>query len=345
MEKMKFVFISHSNAPDDAVICERLYSYLTGRGICCWMDREDMRTDSWEAQLTAKIIDASAFILVASRNSLTSLPVQREIRLMDRANKPIIPLALDDYILQMDAEQGSALFVLGAGSLQTVFYNRFPSEEQAFDRLINYLPHDVSRLDNNPADFVLDETNTVLKRYDGHDAFVVVPEFVREIADSAFQNKRELMKISIPDSVEKIGKRAFFGCSALKQVDGMAGVRSIDASAFTCSAMEQPDFYVINGALFGDALGELPSARVISCNAFFGCTAEELVFPDGLTVIGEGAFANSYKLRRVTFPASLIHIDNRAFSGCGKLKEVIFKGKAPQNAGEIFKQATITEEK
>ena len=345
MEKMKFVFISHSNVPFDAKICESLYQYLSKLGICCWMDREDMRSDSWEAQIGEKIIDAAAYILVESRNSLTSPQVQREIRLMDRAQKPILPLALDDYCLQMDKGQGSALLALGCGSLQTVFYHRFPNEEQAFERLVSYLPQDISRMVNNPDDFEFDDKHTILKRYNGHDSFVKIPGFTQEIAEGAFRNNKELTSLQIPESVEKIGRRAFFGCGSLRQVDGMKGVTAADASAFGYTGVpsEDKDGFLLNGVLFsGSDCRELPVARVIAANAFYGCEAEEIVFADGLQIVGEGAFADSF-LRRVVFPASLKQIGARAFSACSKLKEVIFLGKAPDNAKDIFKQATITE--
>ena len=343
MAQMQFVFISHSNAQYDAEICERLYSYFGKHGICCWMDREDMHQGDWRDQIVEKIIDASAFILVESENSLTSKEVKKEIKLMTATDRPLIPFALDDFCRGLNKEMGSALYELGTGSLQTVFLKDYATEEQAFEKLKSYLPVDITKLKNNPSDLQLD--GSVLKHYVGHDSFVEIPDYVDEIGDSAFLNNRELAKIVIPKSVKKIGKRAFFGCKALERIDGMEGVEYVDASAFNRSSMAKEGSYVINGVLFGEAVTELPAVKVIAANAFYGCAAEELAFADGLEIIGEGAFANSYKLRRITFPSSLRHIERQAFSGCGKLQEVVFRGTVPESARDIFRHVTILEEK
>lgn len=360
MEQMKFVFISHSNKSPDAEICERLYAYLTKKGFCCWMDREDMHHGSWKDQIIEKVVDATALILVESENSRTSDQVKIEIDRMKEVDeithtkRPIIPFVLDSNSLNKETIKlmGSAFHNVGVGSLQSVFLEKYGSEEEAFERLIFLLqPLGITQLKNNSAHFNSDENDDkVLKKYTGHDAFVEIPPYIREICDNAFIGNNELVSVVIPDSVKKIGKRAFFGCSALSQVSGMNGVEDIEASAFSGSgvAPKERTGYVINGILFGDVVGKdgkLPAAAVISQNAFFGCSAEELEFEEGLEVIGDGAFRGSYKLQRVTFPASLKVIGENAFSRCNKLQEVIFKGTAPHNAREIFKTAKITEEK
>ena len=366
-DKMKFVFISHKNdVQPDADMCLKLYDYLTSEGICCWMDRKDMRYGSWKAQIIKNIGEASAFVLMQSENSLLSEQVHIEIERLKEFNGkrqfrcPIIPFALDDAWDHIDEKARTATGVMqerlnttihniGMGSDQKVILKKHETTQKAFEELKGYLLQaGLLPMKNNPADFSVREG--VLVEYTGQDSFVEIPIGVREIGEQAFINNGKLLGVKIPEGVVKIGKRAFFGCGGLSQIDGMKGVREVDESAFTGSGVAPDDDspYVVNGVLSGgelDGEGNLPAARLVADNAFFGCDAQELVFKEGLQAVGDGAFSGCYRLRRVVFPSSLEAIGAKAFSGCGKLQEAVFKGTAPENIGEIFKTAKITEEK
>lgn len=365
-EQMKFVFISHKNdVSPDAEICKKLYDYLTAHGICCWMDREDMHYGQWQAQITKKLYDASAFILVESKSSILSKQVQIEMNRFIGFNsnripaRPFIPLALDNFCLELnewldlnrhtiDDEMWTNLHNVKLDSIQTVFLSKHKTEEEAFAEVEKYLPHDITRLKNNSADFVGDEG--VLVKYTGHDSFVEIPSYIHIIGDEAFKKNSDITSVKIPGSVQKIGKRAFFGCKNLSQVDGMAGVREVDNYAFHCSCLIPKDnkAVALNGVLFGDDIpddGELPVAITVAQNSFYGCTAKELEFKEGLKRVGEMAFTDCFNLKRIIFPSTLEEICKGAFSQCGKLEEVIFKGTPPKNVHEIFGQAKITEEK
>lgn len=350
MEQMKFVFISHKNdVSPDAEICIRLYDYLTSQGICCWMDRKDMRHSSWEKQINEKMFAATAYILVASESSLLSPRVQDEIELMTKTEKPIIPFSLDDFYSVPDVRKGAANLQIGVGRLESVILKNYKSEKEAFESLIHMLqPLGITQLKNNAADFIVKEG--VLVKYTGHDAFVEIPAFMHEIADGAFKNNSDIKSVRIPVSVQKIGKRAFFGCKNLSQVDGMEGIIEADNSAFnyTCLIPNDNSGIVLNGVLFGEDApdgGKFPAATIVAQNSFYGCTAKELEFEEGLKRVGESAFTDCYNLKRIIFPSTLEEICEGAFSHCGKLQEVIFKGTPPENAQEIFRQAKITEEK
>jgi hypothetical protein len=49
----------------------------------------------------------------------------------------------------------------------------------------------------------------------------------------------------------------------------------------------------------------------------------EIVIPNGVTVIGWGAFSHCERLKKVTLPASLLKIKGDAFSGCTELTSII----------------------
>ena len=351
MEQEKFVFISHKNdASPDAEICIRLYDYLTReKCICCWMDRKDMRHSSWENQVNEKIFAASAYILVASENSLISPRVQEEIELMTKLRKPLIPFSLDNFYSATDVRKGAANLQIGVGRLQSVFLSNYRNEEEAFDDLISLLPNDISKLKNNPVDFQRDENDGgVLKKYTGHDAFVDIPSYIREIAADAFLNKTELERVYIPDSVEKIGKRAFFGCRALSRVEGMGGVRKCEASAFDETALEfsESNNYSLNGVAIGcktdcEQLNLKQGIKAIADKAFYRSNFKSLIIPDGTEVVGRSAFACCMRLTKAVIPKTVRLIEKNAFQDCLRLEEVIFEGELPEGFEQAFDKKTL----
>ena len=52
-------------------------------------------------------------------------------------------------------------------------------------------------------------------------------------------------------------------------------------------------------------------------------------------VIGDSAFRNAQKLRKVIFPASLTHLGGYAFGNCKTLTDVAFRGGVPKGLGNL----------
>ncbi len=69
---------------------------------------------------------------------------------------------------------------------------------------------------NNPADFQV-EDGTLIK-YNGEDAVVSVPSYIKRIAPDAFRDNKTLKKIATPYKLVRIGNRAFHGCDNLTEV-------------------------------------------------------------------------------------------------------------------------------
>lgn len=68
------------------------------------------------------------------------------------------------------------------------------------------------------------------------------PGNLKEIGEGAFLNSK-VRKLDIPDSVEKIGKNAFFRCSSLEHIGLGSGLREVENSAFRfCSRLRELDF-------------------------------------------------------------------------------------------------------
>lgn len=343
---MKSVLISHSNREPYLGITLQLYRYLSARKIDCWVDAL-LESGDWDGQIGEVMYDASVVVFVASRNSLTSKEVMKEVGYFLRTpNKTVIPFVIDmQYYLSPEKEAAQAIYNFGANSIQAVFAEKYPDYDAAFERLVQLLPADIVRLENNPSDFVYGGSDKVLTGYKGSDPCVSVPPYVTEIAKEAFLNNERLQKIILPPSVEKIGIRAFFGCSNLVSFEGGEGLTEAEASAFDCSGLApgREKRFCFAGIEFGGDRGAeeiaVPAGtRIVANEAFRYGGAKRVVLPEGLETIGELAFAECIFLENVTVPASVKRIGRNAFRGCGRLARVIFEGEIPDGAEEAFER-------
>ena len=126
---------------------------------------------------------------------------------------------------------------------------------------------------------------------------------VTSIYENAFKNSA-IASIIIPDTVTSIGKDAFYGCSALKNVTFGEGVVTIGDGAFqNCSALKTVD---------------LPdSVTAIEAYAFYACSSlESVTFGEGLVIIGDRAFQYCTQLASVEIPETVKRVGNNAFTRC-----------------------------
>ncbi len=96
-------------------------------------------------------------------------------------------------------------------------------------------------------------------------------------------------------------------------------------------------------------LGLLPTAATAAGNDFIiqdgvlkGYRGAEVnvVVPDGVTAIGEGAFRDKADLQSVTLPASVKKIGYEAFKGCAGLTDVVIPDSVLQVDADAFKECT-----
>jgi len=121
--------------------------------------------------------------------------------------------------------------------------------------------------------------------YTGTDTDVVIPDGIRRIGE-AFREKN-IISVTMPDSVSIICSMAFYGCSQLRKVRFSGNLR---------------------GIYFG---------------AFHGCSnLTELSFPEHLFAIDAMAFSNCTGLTSVAVPKSVTVIRDGAFCGCSSLRSI-----------------------
>ena len=114
---------------------------------------------------------------------------------------------------------------------------------------------------------------------------ITIPDGIKRIGESCFENCRNLRRIVIPDSVVGIHKRAFYGCESLEEVRIPDNLQNIAEDVFSgCVSLKQV---------------ALPAAtRFVSNHAFAGCIS----------------------LQKVTIENNDIRISQTAFEGCTSLE-------------------------
>ena len=152
---------------------------------------------------------------------------------------------------------------------------------------------------------ISEKGNISIMDYKGSSENVAIPDNfdgfpVVSIGDNAFREK-DVVSVTIPDSVTLIGSSAFFSCSKLKSV----------------------------------VIGK--SVVTISDYAFKNCKSlEKIVIPDSVKIIKESAFFWCENLTSVDFGNSLETIEREAFYYCSSLTSVVIPDSVKDIYGDAF---------
>ena len=181
-------------------------------------------------------------------------------------------------------------------------------------------------------DYVRNRNGTYVVRGLGSctDMDIVIPETyeggrVVGIGASAFENRRGLTSVTIPEGVTSIGNAAFDGCTNLKTVVIPESVTSIGGYAFCdCASLTSVT---------------LPSGvTAISDYTFSGCSAlEQVAIPEGVVSIGNSVFRGCANLSAITIPDRVSEWGNRVFYECSGLTSVVLS----KNLTEIGEAAFV----
>ena len=148
---------------------------------------------------------------------------------------------------------------------------------------------------------------------------IYISEGVEIIEDSAFQFCDKLTKIILPNTLKKIGTSAFEQCSLLERIEIPEGVELIDEWCFfECINLQKVT---------------LPSTlKEIGKHAFEQCyKLNNINIPEGVKELKEYTFYNCENLKDIYLPSTLRKIDNCAFYKCPSLKKVFI----PEGVEEI----------
>ena len=148
---------------------------------------------------------------------------------------------------------------------------------------------------------------------------------VTRIDAHAFEND-DLVSITLPDTITSIGDYAFAGCSSLKSLIIPKNVSNIGTHAFAnCGGLSSVEFKCASSATTRLSIGE---------RAFTGCfvladagataTYYDIVLPENVVAVGEGAFEGCTAIKSVSLPKTLEDLSVAAFYGCISLESVTF---------------------
>lgn len=169
---------------------------------------------------------------------------------------------------------------------------------------------------------------------------VLLPQGLKVIDNSAFENCLNLANITLPDTLTTIGDSAFYNCASLTYIKIPKSLTDWGLGIFLNAAIENVDLEdgikEIGKSAFSytdiKAVTIPNSVEKISDGAFYRCTnLESVTLNNGLTTIGNSAFALQSKLTEIVIPSSVIKIDETAFYKCNSLQTVKFEGNAPEN--------------
>lgn len=168
---------------------------------------------------------------------------------------------------------------------------------------------------------------------------IIIPQFVVygdvkyqviKIGNNAFSGNR-ITSIELPEEIESIGDRAFYGCDIITSIELPEKIESIGKYAFAGSdnltSIELPNGLesIEDYAFYGCSITsiELPEGlKSIGRGAFESCDLTSIELPEGLESIGSEAFYNC-NILSVTIPASVLTLSNSSFNSAQK---IIFLG-------------------
>ena len=197
---------------------------------------------------------------------------------------------IDKYDVSYDEEIGYWHFKVIPQSTPTIY------SDQSFEYYIN---------ENGEA---------VLTKYTGTNTYIKVPEYVgfvginyglvTEIGSGTFTDTA-VTRVDLPNTVKRIGNKAFYKCEALETLN-------------------------------------IPnSLEKIGNHAFYACKSlKNITLPDSLKSIGISAFKECTSLKLTSFPKSIKHIPSDAFFNCRSLDDYSIFKNIEIIAGGAFRGCT-----
>lgn len=130
---------------------------------------------------------------------------------------------------------------------------------------------------------------------------LVVPDGVEKIGSFTFYNNDDITEVTIPSDVKAIGREAFSGCYSIERVNASSveAWAGIDFESRASNPLDYAEKLYVNGEPVVNA-----------------------VFKSGIETIGKYAFCGAADLTSVTIPSSVKKICEGAFDGCYNVREV-----------------------
>ena len=192
-----------------------------------------------------------------------------------------------------------------------------------------------------------------------------LPHSVMTIGERAFRNCIGLTSVTLPDGIVSLGNQAFVNCIGLTSIDLPSSVAAIGELAFgECTGLTRvgtpslgawlaidftdhyanPLSYAHHLYVDGQEVIDLTipaTVDKVKRFAFIECSGlQSLTLSDGVTAVGEAAFAYCDGIASLSLPASLQTMDRQAFFGCKALTEVAVPRGVKSLGSALFSECT-----
>ena len=176
---------------------------------------------------------------------------------------------------------------------------------------------------------LIDNQEQRLNSFVGNAKNVVIPKSVTAIGEGAFKQCESLRHITIPDSISDIGFAPFYKC------------RNVDLKSESSRFIVQDNMLIdkhkklLIAYTGNDKNIVIPdSITAIGDGAFsYRKSLQHINIPNTITTIGKEAFSWCNVLRQITIPDSVTSIEEKAFWGCKSLRQIIIPDSVT-NIGE-----------
>ena len=173
---------------------------------------------------------------------------------------------------------------------------------------------------------------------------------VTMIEKGAFQYCKNIKKVNIADSVEKIGDYAFVGCTGItgtlaipnsvREIGyyGFYGCTGITGTLVIPDSVETIGYSAFEGCTGVTELKIGNSVKRISSSTFKGCTGitGTLVIPDSVEEIGENAFKGCTSITELKIGNSVKKINSSSFEGCTDITEITISDSVQTIGNQAF---------
>ena len=153
-------------------------------------------------------------------------------------------------------------------------------------------------------------------------------------SDGIFESCEGLTGITLPNTLNTIGYRAFYNCSGIKgSIDIPDTVTKVGEAAFQNTSITSVSLsenmtsisrYLFNGCVALKNITMPSKLTTIEDSAFRGCVAlESITIPDTVTKIEGNVFRECSALTNITLSKNLTKIDENLFHNCISLTSII----------------------